>query len=108
LLAYNNLGPNPILSIGDALQIVPPTAVPTATALPTQTPIPATATPTLTPEPTVTRLAVAQAAAPAETKPAVIQEANAGLNMSGNGALIAGAGLLLIGLVAIIAAWRRM
>jgi LysM repeat protein len=108
LLAYNNLGPNPILSIGDALQIVPPTAVPTATALPTQTPIPATATPTLTPEPTVTRLAVAQAAAPAETKPAVIQEANAGLNMSGNGALLAGAGLLLIGLVAIIAAWRRM
>ena len=73
LLAFNNLDENAVLSIGDALLVVPPTPLPTATPLPTETPpltataVPATMTPTR--KATNTPQKVALAKGPAQPTP---------------------------------------
>lgn len=108
LLAYNDLGPNPVLSIGDALQIVPPTPLPTETPIPT-TPPPPTATmrPTSTPSPSPAPLNLAQLA-PEATPTALVQHANSMGELSGSTILFGGVLLLLAGLAAILFTWRRL
>lgn len=108
LLAYNDLGPNAVLSIGAALQIVAPTAVPSPTPIPAATATFApTAVPTLTPTeaPTVVALAFAVAATAAPTAVAATPAASGATNAT---TLYAGAALLVIGLLALVFTWRRL
>ena len=111
LIALNNLGANAVLSIGDELIVVTPTATPLPTETPTQTPVPtATATVTLTPTASATAQAVSRslkAAAPTATPSTASQLlfGSGSLNQIG---LLASIFLLTVGLAAIIIVWRRV
>ncbi len=107
LLAYNGFGPNPVLSIGDLVQVVPPTAVPTATPPPTQTAVStATPEPTMTTVPTATPTAASTENAVQET--AVVQEGQVAYGLQGSAPMLAGASVLALGLIALMFAWRRV
>jgi hypothetical protein len=111
LIALNNLGPNAVLSIGDELIVVTPTATPLPTETPTQTPGPtATATVTLTPTASATAQAVSRslkAAAPTAT-PSTASQLLFGLGSLNQIGLLASIFLLTVGLSAIIIVWRRV
>jgi LysM repeat protein len=110
LLQLNNLSTNAILSVGEELLIVTTTATPTATLLPTETPDP-TQTPTIEPRnsSTLTPQAVSLVNTNESPTPTPVPEksrffASGELGMVG---LISSATLLAVGLLAIIAVWRR-
>jgi LysM repeat protein len=111
LLALNDLGPSAVLSIGEELIIVAPTATPLPTETPTQTPVP-TATPAATATPTASPTSQAvsrsmKAAAPTATpsEASVLLFGSGSLNQIG---LLASIFLLAAGLAAIIIVWRRV
>jgi len=111
LLALNDLGPSAVLSIGEELIIVAPTATPLPTETATQTPVP-TATPAATATPTASPTSQAvsrsmKAAAPTATpsEASVLLFGSGSLNQIG---LLASIFLLAAGLAAIIIVWRRV
>jgi LysM repeat protein len=111
LLELNSLGPQAILSVGDELLIVTPTATPTATVPPTETPAP-TQTPTPTPmsspspDPPTARQTVMEISPTATPTPRLNTLLISGV--FGQFGLITSFGLLAAGLLAIIVVWRKL
>ncbi len=111
LLALNGLGPNAILSIGDELIIVTPTATPEPTASPTQTAVStatATATATRAASPTPEALSRSMEAANPTATPAPAGQLLFGSGQMSQIGLLASIFLLTAGLIAIIVVWRRV
>ncbi len=109
LIALNDLGPNAVLSIGEELIVVTPTATPLPTEIPTETPFP-TATATVTPTASPTAQAVSRsmkAAAPTAT-PSAANQLLFGSGSLDQIGLLASILLLTVGLAAIIIVWRRV
>lgn len=109
-LALNELGPEAVISVGDALLIVTATAVPTSTRPPTYTPVPteaptliATSSPIPSPLPPT---ATADLRPTATATPARNQFLASG--ELGQIGLIVSTLLVAVGLLAIIFVWRRI
>lgn len=110
-LLLNELGPDALLSIGDQLMIVTVTATPSPTIPPTETPVP-TATPTQTPTtvPSPSPQAVSEARTAVALTPTPLPAGSQVLALGAFGqiGLVAGAALLIVGLMSIIFVWRRI
>ncbi len=111
ILQLNDLGPEAMISIGDELVIVTPTATSTATPPPTQTRIP-TQTPTYTPtsSPVPSPQALSKATFDEEPTATPLPAMNQFLASAelGQIGLVVSVTLLALGLLAIVFVWRRI
>jgi LysM repeat protein len=111
LLQLNNLGPQAILSVGDELWIVTPTATSTATIPPTNTPVSTTApthTPMSSPSPPAQKARQAFIDISPTTTPIPEKNRLLASGYLGQVGLITSFGLLAAGLLAIIVVWRKV
>jgi hypothetical protein len=108
-LEINQLDSNAIISIGEELVIVTATIPPTETPVPTVKSVPpATATKTATSTPIPTTEMISQADSEATPTVEVASEnRHETSNQFGITGLIAGAALLIVGIGAVVLAWRR-